>query len=75
MTGNQQDTEPQVLARLPRTDDLEVHLRLVDVDGEVFVELRQYVISLKKYGRGVWLHKDPEVLTMLRDAIDRLLKQ
>lgn len=39
--------------RVRVADDLEVHMSNLTVAGEHFVEIRNYVPSLKEYGRGI----------------------
>lgn len=51
--------EPQirVFAKIEKAPDLEVHVRELSFleDDVVVVELRDYVPSRKRYGRGYWL--------------------
>lgn len=43
----------KVFAKIPRGQDLELHVKVTDVDGEKRINLREYVPSTKLYGRGV----------------------
>lgn len=35
--------------------DLECHLRVIKVEGTEVIEFRDYIPSLKTYGRGYWI--------------------
>jgi hypothetical protein len=43
----------KVIQRETVAPDLELHVTRVAVAGEIFIEVRNYVPSLKQYGRGV----------------------
>lgn len=43
----------KVISREKVADDLELHVTRISVSGEIFIEVRNYVPSLKEYGRGV----------------------
>ena len=45
----------RVVQAIDKAADLECHLRVVDVEGVKVVELRDYIPSLKSYGRGYWI--------------------
>jgi len=45
----------RVVQTVNKASDLECHLRVVDVEGVRVVEFRDYVPSLKTYGRGYWI--------------------
>lgn len=57
----------KVFSRIDRGQDLELHVKLTDVDGEKRVNLREYVPSTKTYGRGVLFPLD--VLTEVVDGL------
>lgn len=52
----------KVHTKTPIADDMEVHTSTVRAAGEVFLEIRQYIPSLKQYGRGVTLPSTHEVI-------------
>jgi hypothetical protein len=43
----------KVHERTPIADDLEVHISTIKSAGQTFYEIRQYIPSLKQYGRGI----------------------
>ena len=62
-----------VLARIPKAQDLEVHVRRLNIDGVEVIELRDYIVSLKEYGRGYWVPANAaavsELIKALQDAL------
>lgn len=46
-------TKRTVKQRIPVADDLEIHVSSLIVANEPFVEIRNYIPSLKEYGRGI----------------------
>lgn len=40
---------------IPKAADMECHLRVVEVEGIEVLELRDYILSSKTYGRGYWV--------------------
>lgn len=46
------DLERNVIARFPKFDDLEVHVSEITFDGQTFIEVREYIPSLDRYGKG-----------------------
>lgn len=49
--------------------DLEMHVRVIKLDDIEVVEMRDYIPSLKEYGRGYWVPK-----AAIKDVIDALVK-
>lgn len=45
----------RVVGILPKAPDLECHIRVIEVENVMVVELRDYIPSLEEYGRGYWL--------------------
>ena len=45
--------EIKVYASVKKYDDLEVRVRVVEADGERFLDIRDYIPSTEVYGRGV----------------------
>lgn len=43
----------KIMAKIPKARDLELHVRVAKIDGLELVDLRDYIPSLKQYGRGV----------------------
>lgn len=44
-----------VIQKIEKAPDLECHVRIVEVESVRVVELRDYIPSLKEYGRGYWI--------------------
>lgn len=64
------DGEPRLLARLPKAVDLEVAIRLHEVDGRQILEFIDHVPSLDLYGRGYWIPlSSPEVIEGISAAV------
>lgn len=43
-----------VLRRVPKTYDIEIHFsRLTTSEGDQYTDIREYVLSLDRYGRGI----------------------
>lgn len=42
-----------VHSRTLKTDDIEIHVSTVITDEGPFTDIREYVVSLEQYGRGV----------------------
>lgn len=42
-----------VHSRAPKTSDIEIHTSTVQSDSGRFVEIREFVVSLEQYGRGI----------------------
>lgn len=45
----------RVVAVVPKSADLECHVRVVEVENVRVLELRDYIPSLDEYGRGFWI--------------------
>ena len=61
----------KVHTRTPIADDLEVHTATVRVGDQTFFEVRQFIPSLRQYGRGVALPHTDKVFTDLNVAVAR----
>jgi len=60
----------RTLVTLPKSADLEVHVRLLSIEDRTIVEFVDYVPSLQQYGRGFWLPiEDPGALRGLARAL------
>jgi len=56
----------RVVQSIKKGPDLECHLRVVDVEGTRVVEFRDYIPSLRSYGRGYWIPlTEDEVFSMV----------
>lgn len=53
----------KVHTRTKIAEDLEVHASTIRSAGQTFFELRQYIPSLKQYGRGVTVPGDATTVT------------
>lgn len=38
---------------VPKTSDIEIHVSSLSTEYGEFVEIREYVVSLEQYGRGI----------------------
>lgn len=61
----------KVHTKTPIADDLELHTSTVRSAGQTFFEVRQYIPSLKQYGRGVTMPHDDKVFTDLNVGVAR----
>jgi hypothetical protein len=59
----------QVLGRVTKADDLEVHTCKARLDGVTVLDIREYVPSLRQYGRGTTLPWTTGTLEVLRAAL------
>lgn len=50
-----QTTQVAAFRKLP---DLDTHVRVIEIDGQRRVELRDHIVSLGEYGRGYWFPED-----------------
>jgi hypothetical protein len=65
----------EVLAKVTKADDLEVHACKARIDGVVVLDIRDYIPSTKTYGRGTSLPWNTESLKVLRSAMAQALKE
>lgn len=59
----------EVLAKVPKAEDLEVHTCRVVIDGVTALDIRDYIPSTGKYGRGTSLPWNTESLKILKAAL------
>lgn len=45
--------ERLVLRRVPKVKDIEIHVSRLTTDYGVYMDVREYVVSLDQYGRGI----------------------
>lgn len=64
------NAKPQVLETIPKGTDLEVHIRVVTIGDVSYVEMRDYVPSLKEYGRGYWIPDNADSLKAAAAAFE-----
>ncbi len=58
MTTTTTETAPfdrEVIASLSRRPDIDIHVSTVKVLGESYVDVREFIVSLGQYGRGIIL--------------------
>lgn len=60
----------RVVATIDRGNDLAVRVRRIDIDGEEFLDIREYISSTETYGRGVMVPADlrKPLLAALKEA-------
>ena len=42
-----------VHAKVPKTEDIEIHVSTLETENGQYADIREYVISLEQYGRGI----------------------
>lgn len=42
-----------VLRRLTKASDIEIHVSIMSTDYGVYYDVREYIVSLDQYGRGI----------------------
>lgn len=45
--------ERTVHSRVPKTDDIEIHVSTLDTENGQYTDIREFVVSLEQYGRGI----------------------
>lgn len=59
----------EVLAKVTKAEDLEVHTCRARIDGVTVLDIRDYIPSTGEYGRGTSLPWNTETLKVLRAAL------
>lgn len=62
----------RVLARMEKAQDVETHVRLVEIDNVTSVAISDYIVSLDEYGRSYWLPRDESVLRLIAQALSQV---
>lgn len=65
----------EVLAKVTKADDLEVHTCKARINGVVVLDIREFIPSLNEYGRGTTLPWNTESLKVLRAAMSAAVKE
>lgn len=60
------EIEREVVARVVKTTDIEVHVTRLSTELGEYTEIREYVVSLEQYGRGITF---PGWMPEIRDTI------
>lgn len=63
----------RVVGTIQKAVDLECHVRVVTVDNVRLVELRDYIPSLKEYGRGYWMPLTEAAVYGIMGAMNEIL--
>lgn len=58
-----------VLAKISKGNDIETHMRRVEVDDVSFIEFRDYIPSLNEYRRGYWFPDNRDTLLKILEAL------
>jgi len=69
--AKRQAVKRTVLGRVPIADDREVHVSRLSTAGEGFVEIREYIPSLKEYGRGIVVPDTGPVVLGLQRGLNK----
>lgn len=65
--------EPTTLAVLPKSADLQTHVRLLRLEERTIVEFVDFVPSLGEFGRGYWITvTEAAVLDELIAALEKI---
>lgn len=65
----------KVHTRTPIAEDLELHTSTIRAAGQTFFEVRQFIPSLKQYGRGVTVPHTDAIFTALNVAVARAMSE
>ena len=71
MSAKPADT--RVVGIVKKAADLECHARVVTVDNVRLFELRDYIPSLKEYGRGYWMPLTESAVYSVMGAMNEIL--
>lgn len=63
----------EVILRVPRKYDIEIHVSKVTIDEVEYADVREYVISLAQYGRGIVL--PVSALGSITDALNQIARR
>jgi hypothetical protein len=70
MSEREQMSKTRVLNVIWKAQDLETHVRSVEVEGVRVLEFRDYIPSLEAYGRGYWIPiENKSALNDIADSI------
>lgn len=64
----------KVMSQTPKTGDLEIHVSTLATESGTFGEIREYVVSLDQYGRGVTFPLTEDTVASLDRGIAALKK-
>lgn len=59
------------LSRFRVSDDVVKIIRIVEVDGQRVIDVRDWIVSAQCWGRGVWLPGDRDIVLRIADALVR----
>ena len=59
----------KIVVKIPKAEDLEVHFKLETVGGKRVLNIRDYIRSVQKYGRGVIFPVDTNVIDEILDGL------
>lgn len=63
----------RVVGVIQKAVDLECHVRVVTIDSVRLFELRDYIPSLKEYGRGYWMPLTESAVYGVMGAMNEIL--
>lgn len=69
MTPSGSPIRHKTYSKINKGPDMQLHVRVTKADGLELVNLRDYIVSLKQYGRGVMFesHLLPQVIEELQE--------
>jgi hypothetical protein len=63
----------KVYSKIPKGPDMELHIKVTRADGQELVNVRDFITSLKQYGRGVLF--DAALLPRVIEELQELERQ
>ena len=59
-----------VHSRVEKTSDIEIHVSTLVTDNGTFTEIREYVVSLDRYGRGLTFPATQRILDSVLSGLE-----
>lgn len=67
------DVRRTVHARVPKISDIEIHVSGIETSSGKFVDIREFVVSLEQYGRGLTFPLERDSLDDVILGLERML--
>lgn len=62
--------ERVVHARAKKTDDIEIHVSSLDTEYGLFTDIREFIVSLNQYGRGLTFPARSDLLDTVLNGLE-----
>lgn len=59
-----------VHSRAAKTSDIEIHVSTLETSAGKFVDIREYVVSLEQYGRGITFPATDELVASVSGGLE-----